>query len=260
MVLHETSQRLCDALRDGLLRGEFDLNYQPQLDLDTGRICAVEALLRWSHPDGSMPPALFLPVAEELGLGERIGEWVLRRACAQLRAWHDDAAAVRVSVNLSRSQLHADDFPETVSRVLRDSGLDPRWLELEVQETDLDGDRPRAVATLSRLSALGVGLSLDGFAARSLPVRQLRDLPIEGVKLDRSLVAGLPGDANASAIVRGIISLAHGFDRRVTANGIETAAQVELLRATACDRLQGFLLGRPRPGSDVVALLGLSAA
>jgi diguanylate cyclase (GGDEF)-like protein len=246
------------ALRDGLRRGEFELNYQPQLDLETGRICSVEALLRWSHPGGSVPPALFLPVAEEVGLGERLGEWVLRRACTQVRAWQDDHAAVGMSVNLSRSQLCAGAFHDTVLRVLRDTDLDARWLELEVQETDLIDNRERAVATLERLQELGVTLSLDGFAARSLPVRQLRDLPIEGVKLDRSLVCGLPADANASAIVSGIICLAHGFERRVTANGIETAEQVELLRTSSCDRLQGFLLSRPRPAADVVALLGVS--
>ncbi len=250
------AQELGRALRDGVRRGELQLLYQPQIDLASGRIRALEALLRWRHRGGCLPPSLFLPVAEESGLGRTIGEWVLHRACAQARDWQTGVeGGVRVSVNLSRSQFLAADVTETVRRSLRETELDPGRLELEVKERDLTRNSERAVATVSRLRALGVGVSLDDFAARCITVSQLASLPIDGVKLDRSLVRGLPGDPKAACIVRGMVALLHGFELHVTAKGIETPEQHGFVRGSTCDGLQGFLVGRPRPANEVPSLL-----
>jgi diguanylate cyclase (GGDEF)-like protein/PAS domain S-box-containing protein len=253
-------QRMEVELHNALERGEFLLHYQPKQDCATGRICGVEALLRWMHPrHGMVSPAEFIPLAEETGLITLIGAWVLREACRQNRSWQQAGLpSVGMAVNLSACQLQRDELLPMVRGVLHASGLAPRWLELEITETAIMRDAEDAVPLLEALKEIGVGLSLDDFGTGYSSLNYLRRFPLDSLKIDRTFVAELHQEepqGNAGAIVTAMVAMARGLDLRVVAEGVETQAQADYLRAQGCDALQGYHIGRPLSAAALEALL-----
>jgi diguanylate cyclase (GGDEF)-like protein len=243
------------GLRQALDRGEFRLVYQPQFDLGAGRVRSVEALIRWHHPErGVVPPAQFIPLAEENGLIVPIGEWVLRTACKDAASWHQDGLALRVAVNLSPLQFKDPRLLQSVRDALAQAGLEPEWLELEITEGALMEDSDSTLATLKALRDLGVQVGLDDFGIGYSSMSRLKDMPLNHIKIDRSFVHGLPGDGESLAIVRAILSLARSLRFTVTAEGAETAEQVQALTEAGCDTLQGFYFGKPMPASQIATL------
>ncbi len=234
-------------LRLALERGEFFLNYQPQLDLATGKLCGVEALLRWKHPTkGAVSPAEFIPVAEETGQIIAIGEWVLRAACAQMVEWRKAGLSdITLSVNLSIRQLRQPTLGELVKKVLHECGLAPQHLELEITEGIMMGDNQIAMNFLSEMHELGVQLSIDDFGTGFSSLNYLKKLPVHKLKIDRSFVCDIETDESDAAIIRSIISLGHRLDLRVIAEGVETQEQLDFLRIRGCDEIQGYFYARP---------------
>ena len=243
------------GLRRALERDEFVLLYQPQVDVRSGRVCAVEALVRWRRADGSMvPPLDFIPFAEECGLIAQIGACVLRQACHDATAWMRDGIALTVAVNLSPLQFRAPDLLDQVREALDGSGLPPTLLELEITEGALMQDDSRTRATLDALCGLGIGIALDDFGTGYSSLSYLKRLPLGRLKIDRSFVAGLPDDADNLAIVRAILALARHLGFRITAEGVETPAQAALLAGLEADSLQGYLFSRPVVAAEIAAI------
>jgi EAL domain-containing protein (putative c-di-GMP-specific phosphodiesterase class I) len=242
-------------LRRALERGEFCIHYQPQFDLQSGRMAGQEALLRWNNPKlGAVPPDRFIPVAEESGLIVPIGTWVLEEACRQTAAWRDAGYGLNgVSVNVSAIQFGRPDFVDTVGEALHATGLDPKLLELELTESLVIRDVRESAHQMEKLRKLGVQISVDDFGKGYSSLSYLQRLPIDVLKLDRSFVEELKSSANNSSLVQGIVSLAHGLGIRVTAEGVETEQQLELVHSSGCDKVQGFLLGRPSPATTALA-------
>ncbi|MBI2313102.1 MAG: bifunctional diguanylate cyclase/phosphodiesterase [Betaproteobacteria bacterium] len=245
------------ALRHALEREEFEVHYQPQMDLRTGRVVGAEALVRWRHPvRGLVSPAEFIPVAEESGLILEIGEHVLDAACRQARKWMDSRPEeLVVAVNVSAHQLTAATLPGTVTRVLRESGLKPQCLELEITESVAMQDVERTIAVLAELKRMGVRLAIDDFGTGYSSMSYLQRLPIHKLKLDGSFVRNLPHDPNDAAIARAVITLGHGLGLRVIAEGVETWEQSDFLAAAGCDEIQGYVISRPVPAHDFPALM-----
>jgi len=245
------------SLRRALERDELRLHYQPQFDIHTGRLVGMEALIRWQHPqDGLVYPAKFIPFAEESGLILPIGEWVLHAACRQSRAWQDAGLrGVPVSVNISALQFRQVNFVDTVQRALGDSGLDARWLELEVTESVIMHDAEPVTASLERLKAMGLELAIDDFGTGYSSLSYLKRFPIDRLKIDRSFVRDVTVDKDDAAIIAAIIALTRNLDLRTIAEGVETEEQLAFLRAQGCDQVQGFLLGRPAPPAEWITLL-----
>jgi diguanylate cyclase (GGDEF)-like protein len=245
--------RLDSALRRAIEREQLHLAYQPIVRLADDRTVAVEALLRWDHPElGPVSPADFIPAAEETGLILRLGDWVLAQAAAQARAWNGPCAEpLSVAVNVSARQLADRTLPDRVERILAAESLDPALLVLEVTETALVDHDVLAAASLSRLHALGVRVALDDFGTGYSSFGRLRRLPIDAIKIDREFTAGLGTDRDATAIVTAMIGLAHGLDLSVTAEGVETEAQLSALRALGCTHVQGFGIARPQRAADI---------
>ncbi len=238
-------------LRLALGRDEFTLHFQPIMDVGRDRIVAYEALLRWHSPDrGEVSPAQFIPLAEQNGLMTEIDAWVIRTACREAAGWADD---VRVSVNLSSSHFHQPDLVQNVAAVLAESGLSARRLELEVTETAMILDVEAAAAVLNQLRVLGISIALDDFGTGYSSLSFLRTLPFDRIKIDRSFVKDLGIRPEAAAIIGSVIHLCTGLGTAVTAEGVETFAQVELLRAIGCREMQGYHIGRPGPASSVQA-------
>jgi diguanylate cyclase (GGDEF)-like protein len=237
------------ALRRALERNELALHYQPKVILKTGAIVGAEALVRWMHPEwGLVRPARFIPLAEETGLIVTIGEWVLREACRQTRAWIDAGLEPgKVSVNLSVRQFRQEGLVRTVSRILEDTRLDPSKLEMELTESMVMHNVDAAIAILQGLKQLGVGLSLDDFGTGYSSLSYLKDLPIDTLKIDRSFVRdiGAGEDADDGVLAQAIISLGHALQLKVIAEGVETDAQMRFLRRNGCDEVQGFFYGEP---------------
>ncbi|MFM2052264.1 MAG: hypothetical protein RL456_301 [Pseudomonadota bacterium] len=248
--------RLENDLRRALERAELRLHYQP-LFLCDGTLRGAEALVRWHHPQrGIVPPAEFIPVAEDTGMIHVIGDWVLDEACRQARRWHDRGhAGLRVSVNLSARQLERSGLDLTVRSALRRSGLDPRMLELEITESSVMEDPARALDLLHALRAVGVGLSVDDFGTGYSSLAYLKRFPLDGLKIDRSFVDGIPDDGDDMAIVEAIVAMARKLKLRIVAEGVETPAQRAVLQRLGCDELQGYLLGHPVSAADMTALL-----
>jgi diguanylate cyclase (GGDEF)-like protein len=226
---------------------QFELHYQPKVSALTKQMHSIEALIRWRHPvHGLVPPDQFIPLAEESGLIVSIGEWVLREACRQVRAWQDRGLpAMRVAVNVSALQFRRLDLVETVGRALSDAGVDARYLEIELTETALMTHPEESVEILERLSRMGVIVSVDDFGTGYSSMSYLRRFPIDKLKIDRSFINHLMTSADDASIVRAIISLAHGLRLKVIAEGVETAEQVACLQKLGCDQFQGFYFGRP---------------
>jgi diguanylate cyclase (GGDEF)-like protein/PAS domain S-box-containing protein len=249
--------RIEGALRNALERDEFVLHYQPQVDLASGQIVGMEALIRWQHPElGMVPPSRFVGVAEETGLIVPIGAWVMRAACAQNKAWQDAGLPrLRVAVNLSARQFGAPGLIEGIEQALADTGLAPDCLEIELTESLFMSDVTPAVDLLHRMKALGVNLSIDDFGTGYSSLSYLSRFPIDVLKIDRSFVADITDDANDAAIVTSIIALAHNLKLSVIAEGVETAAQLDYLRAHGCDEMQGYYFSRPLPADEFEQLL-----
>ncbi|MFZ5594293.1 MAG: putative bifunctional diguanylate cyclase/phosphodiesterase [Pseudomonadota bacterium] len=245
------------ALRHALERNELVLHYQPQIALDSGKIVAMEALLRWRHPElGLIAPMQFIPIAEETGMIVQIGEWVLHTACAQNKVWQEAGLApVRMAVNLSVRQLRQPNLGQMIERVLQDSRLEPRYLELELTESMLMQNAEVAIPALKALGAMGIEISIDDFGTGYSSLSYLKRLPIHALKIDRSFVCDIPADHDDAAIAMAIIAMAHNLGIRVIAEGVETAAQQGFLVDHYCDAMQGFHLSTPLPASEAVRLL-----
>ena len=234
-------------LRRALERDEFVLHYQPQLNLRSGKIVGMEALLRWNHPtEGMIAPSRFIGLAEEMGLIVPIGAWVLRTACLQTMAWHRAGhRALRVAVNLSPRQFSQQSLVESIAELLRETGMIPSLLELELTEGTVMHDVDHAIEVLRKLKSLGVHISIDDFGTGYSSLSYLRRFPIDVLKIDQSFVRELSIDADDAAIVRAIITLAHSLRLEVIAEGVENAAQLDFLRAEGCDLMQGYHYSRP---------------
>ena len=245
------------ALRHALRNEQLDLHYQPQLDLGHGRVVGVEALLRWQHPTlGRIAPDRFIPIAEETGLILAIGDWVLRRAIEQAAAWQRAGLpTLRMSVNLSARQLMQPDLAQRIEGLLAAAGLDPRLFGVEVTESMLIANFDRAVQHLQALRALGVEVSLDDFGTGYSSLSYLRRLPVDVVKIDRSLVPDVTAPAEDVSITRAIITMAHRLQMKVLAEGVESDGQVALLAANQCDQMQGYWFSAAQPAAMVEAML-----
>ncbi len=249
------------SLRRALDHGEFSVHYQPLIELGTERIVGAEALLRWPQKDNRIvSPAEFIPVAEETGLIVPLGEWVLREACAQARAWQQLQPGVRVAVNLSARQFRQKGLVGIVEQALRDSGLDADLLELELTESMLMHHADDAVQTLGQLDDMGVRLAIDDFGTGYSSLSYLKRFPIHTLKIDRSFVNDISTDPDDAAIVTAIVAMGHGLNLDVLAEGVETEAQAAFLRSLSCDLAQGFHFGRPMPATDFTLRLGAEAA
>nr|WP_246752963.1 EAL domain-containing protein [Sinorhizobium sp. BG8] len=227
------------------------------MDLTTGRIFAVEALIRWQHPErGLLAPGEFIPLAEETGLISPIGEWILSTACRQNKAWQQAGLPpIVVSINVSARQFQEKDWVEKVAAALEESGLEGRYLELEITESLIMEDVPQAVATMRRLADLGVELAIDDFGTGYSSLSALKRFPVGRLKIDRSFVKDLPDATDDGAIAKAIISLAHTLQLRVIAEGVETREQMDFLRQSGCDEIQGYYLSRPIAPRALEALL-----
>jgi diguanylate cyclase (GGDEF)-like protein len=244
-------------LRIALAEHQLELHYQPQLDLRTGRMTGVEALLRWRHPErGLIPPADFIPLAEESDLIVAIGEWVLAEACMQAAAW----PSLTMAVNLSPIQFMRSNLVKTVETVLAEARLPAERLELEITESVWLGDCDKAMATLNRLQALGVRVALDDFGTGYASISYLLRFPFDKIKIDRSFIQGLDQMSEANAVVHALIGLGRSIGMRASAEGVETPAQIEHLRKEGCEEVQGFYYGEPVLAQHIGAMLTNSHA
>jgi EAL domain-containing protein (putative c-di-GMP-specific phosphodiesterase class I) len=234
-------------LRRAIEEEAFELYYQPKMDLHSGCIVGLEALLRWQHPErGWISPEKFVPLAEETGIIGPIGDWVIREACRQMRAWENGPLRnLRIAVNVSVQQFSKDSFVDTVLRTLWQSGVKPQQLELEITESFLMRDVDTTRAALQRLGDAGLSLSIDDFGTGYSSLGYLRQFPVDALKIDRSFVNDLPVNSDAVAICSAIIAMARELKLIVIAEGVETDAQLEFLRAQGCDQVQGYLISKP---------------
>ena len=245
------------ALRHAIERDELLLHYQPIVDLNTGRMLGLEALLRWQHPElGLVSPARFIPLAEESGLIVPIGEWVLRQACKQTHAWHDAGFTdLYVTVNLSSRQFREPDLVKRVKQVLADTGLNGNRLVLELTESMLLTNIDNTVRQMQELDTAGVRFAVDDFGTGYSSLSYLKRFPIDVLKIDQSFVRDISTDPDDAAIVRAVITMAHALSVRVVAEGVETHEQMEFLRANSCDSMQGYYLSKPLPAAALTTLL-----
>jgi diguanylate cyclase (GGDEF)-like protein/PAS domain S-box-containing protein len=245
------------SLRGALERKEFLLHYQPKIDLDTGVISGLEALLRWQHPErGRMAPAEFVPILEETGLIGPVGEWVLQTVCEQIKVWQARGITVRpVAVNLSAQQFHQADFDAHVRALITQSGVDCRLIELEITESMLMHNPAEAAGMLNRLRRIGVKVSIDDFGTGYSSLAYLKRFPLDALKIDRTFVRDLTVDSDDAEIALAIISLAHNLKLKVVAEGVETEAQMNFLRSHGCDEMQGYYFARPLSVEDCTRAL-----
>jgi diguanylate cyclase (GGDEF)-like protein/PAS domain S-box-containing protein len=249
--------RMQTETRRALERGEFQVHYQPKVELATGRICGFEALLRWQHPEkGLVPPAEFIPVLEETGLIVPAGEWVMRTACAQIKAWREAGLpSSPIAVNLSARQFQQKDLEASICRVLRESAVAPPLLQFELTESLLMADPEGAARTLLGLKELGVRLSVDDFGTGYSSLAYLKRFAVNELKMDRVFIRDIVADPDDAAITLAIINLAHSLDLEVVAEGVETEAQVNFLRSHGCDQMQGYYFAAPRTAADCTQAL-----
>lgn len=241
------------ALRDALRNGELEMYYQPIVSLRDGQIKGCEALIRWNHPTwGQVPPSDFIPVAEELGLIVPIGDWVIRQACAEVALWPPH---FRVAVNLSPIQLRNPNLLKVVVVAIAASGIRPERVELEITETALMHNTATALTAMHSLRDIGVSIAMDDFGTGYSSLSNLRSFPFDRIKIDRSFVAGLPNEQDSVAIVRAVVGLARSLHMATTAEGVETAEQIEQVKVLGCSEVQGHLFSRPVPAVDIRRLL-----
>jgi diguanylate cyclase (GGDEF)-like protein/PAS domain S-box-containing protein len=240
-------------LRSAVMRDELAIHYQPQAHID-GEITGFEALVRWHHPrHGLVPPATFIPLAEESGIIIALGEWVLRAACSEAASW---PRPLSIAINLSPVQFQHGDLPSLVHQVLLETGLSPARLELEITEGVLIGDFTRAVAILRRLKNLGVRIAMDDFGTGYSSLSYLQSFPFDKIKIDQTFVANLSHSQQAATIIRAVIALGRGLDLPVVAEGVETEEQLKFLASESCNEIQGFFVGRPKPIADYAEVVG----
>lgn len=245
------------GLRQALHNGELSLHYQPKVSLRTGRVVGVEALVRWQHPgQGAIPPAQFIPIAEQTGLIVPIGEWVLHTACQQVRSWLDQGlGVVPVAVNLSSRQFLSNDISGTVDRVMRAANIEAGMLELELTEGLSMYDPKQSISLMHKLKKLGVAMSIDDFGTGYSSLSYLKRLPIDKIKIDRSFVVDMTENAESLSMVQAIIAMAHRLNLKVVAEGVETEKQLSFLTLNLCDEMQGYFFSRPLPAEQCTDLL-----
>jgi diguanylate cyclase (GGDEF)-like protein len=243
-------------LRNALARGEFEMYYQPKVNISTGKISGVEALIRWnqSHTE-FVSPAEFIPLAESTGLILPMGEWILSTSCLQGKKWHDEGYNLSLSVNLSVRQFQQPDLAERLYAIVQDTGFDCKSLDLEITESAIMGDPEVAVRTLNELRQLGIKISLDDFGTGYSSLSYLKRLPIDILKIDKSFVDDVTSNSDDAALVEAIITLAHTLNLKVVAEGVETNGQLDFLRRLNCDEWQGYLYSKPVPVADFGRLL-----
>jgi len=257
----QARRRLHRDLRRALEREEFQLVYQPKVEVSSRRICGVEALLRWAHPErGMVLPGDFIPLLEETGLIVPVGEWVVRAACDQIRTWQQAGLEpVPVAVNVSARQFQMPDLDTRVIDLIAAAGVDPRLLEIEITESHLVHDPEHASRVLERLRGAGIGIAVDDFGTGYSSLAYLTRFPVSALKVDRQFVRDAPTDASDAAIVRAVIDMAHALGFVVVAEGVETEAQARFLVQHGCELAQGYFFGRPMPPQSVAALLASPA-
>jgi diguanylate cyclase (GGDEF)-like protein len=244
-------------LRQALAREEFVLRFQAKVSLESGEISGFEALIRWQRPGETLvPPAQFVPLLEQTGLIVPVGEWVIRAACRQIRAWRDEGIKpLPVAINLSARQFQRQDVCETVKRALAEFEIEPRLLEIEITETTAMEHSEDMVATLRDLKALGVRIAIDDFGTGYSSLSYLKRFPVDSIKIDRSFIGQVADNPDDAAIAKAIIMMAHSLQLTVTAEGVETAAQLAFLVSNSCNEVQGYYFSRPLPGTECGALL-----
>jgi EAL domain-containing protein (putative c-di-GMP-specific phosphodiesterase class I) len=238
-------------LRKAMEQNQFELFYQPQVNLESKQIYGAEALLRWIHPEkGIIPPASFIPIAEETGQIIPMGEWVIRTACQENKKWQVAGYfPITVSVNISAKQFFQSNLVEIVESALTETGLDPKYLELEITES-ITMDVERSITTLLELKRIGVKVSVDDFGIGYSSLNYLKSLPIDKLKIDQSFIRECPNDINSNTLVRTIIIMAHLLKLKVIAEGVETEEQVSFLLGQGCKEAQGYLFSKPLPVSE----------
>ncbi|MBW1885382.1 MAG: EAL domain-containing protein [Deltaproteobacteria bacterium] len=244
-------------IRNAVARGEMVLHYQPKVDIRGGQITGVEALMRWQHPElGLIAPGEFIAIAEEMHIIDELGHWAIHEACRQAREWQDAGLPpIIVSVNVSSQQISNGIFLNTLRSALDESGLDPGFLLLELTEAELMGDPEGTVMILQKIAEMNLSISLDDFGTGHSALSYLKQFPVDELKIDRSFVQCLPDDTDTAAIVQAIIAMAHSLGLSIVAEGVETAEQLNLLRAIGCDEYQGHLFSKALPPAHVPPLL-----
>jgi diguanylate cyclase (GGDEF)-like protein len=243
-------------LRQALVKEQLELHYQPQIDISTDTIVGFEALVRWRHPErGLIPPADFIPLAEETGMIIRLGEWVLRQACTDALSWPE---SIKVAVNISAAQFKDQNLTQLVSGVLAETGLAAARLELEITESLLLRDVDSHLTTLRSLKALGIRISMDDFGTGYSSLGNLRSFPFDKIKIDRSFVGDLDSSRDAAAIVHAVLALGQSLGMSTCAEGVETLDQLDYLRSEQCTEVQGYFYSRPKPAVEIAKLLDAS--
>ena len=258
MNVHDLArQDLENALRQAVEHHEFTLHYQPKVEVASGRLCALEALLRWERPDyGAVSPAVFVPILESLGLIVPVGRWVIEQVCRQIAEWQQGPIGpVEVSVNVSGHQLIEGDLIADIARLLKQHQVEPHWLEVELTEGSLMENTQHTIASLQRLHTMGVKISIDDFGTGYSSLAYLRRFPIDTLKIDIAFIREVTSNPQDAAITRTIIELAHSLNLRVVAEGVETQAQLAFLKEAGCDQIQGYLFSRPLPVETLERLL-----
>lgn len=242
------------ALREALEKDELTLYFQPKLHIKTGTIIGAEALIRWIHPElGIITPAKFIPVAEETGLIMQLGEWALRKACKTNKTWQDEGYEhLTVAVNISPKQFYHHEFATIIANVLGETGLNPQYLELEINESTVMNDIDKAMTTLENIKATGVQISIDHFGTGYTSISHLKRFPVSAVKIDKSFIKGVPNNPNDTAITNAFIALAHNLSIEVVAEGVETSEQMQYLSIQNCDVIQGYFISHPLPAQKIV--------
>ena len=244
-------------MRRAIERNEFEVYYQPKLDVMTCRILGFEALLRWQHPvRGTISPDKIIPLAESSGLILAIGSWVLRTACEQLVEWQRQGYSdLTMAVNLSARQFWKEDLVEHIGEILKETGLSPHCLELEITESSVMRNAEETISTLSKLHDMGITLSIDDFGTGYSSLAYLKRFPIQALKVDQSFVRDITVDRDAAAIAQGIIALGHSMNLQVIAEGVQTESQFNLLKLWNCNAMQGYFFSKPVPGSSAFDLI-----
>jgi len=244
-------------LRKAITKGELQLYYQPQVSVVSGQLVGMEALIRWQHPEkGFISPAVFIPVAEETGMIMEIGEWVIQQACRQAAEWRDKGfKPIRISVNLSARQLKDERLPDIIASNIFDTGMEARYLGVELTESAIILEPEMALARLQNIKSLGVKLSLDDFGTGYSSLSYLKRFPIDTLKIDQAFIHDVKVDHEDAALVKAIIAMAHGLGMDVVAEGVESQEQLKFLGAHACDTIQGFLFSRPLPAAEIENML-----
>ncbi len=248
---------ISNHLYRALERDELMLHYQPQIRLHTNKIIGLEALLRWNHPEmGMIPPNVFIPLAEKNGLINSIGEWVLKSACKQNKKWQDmGLPKLRMAVNLSIIQFNNPHMVSSIDRILKETGLSPEYLELEITESIAIKETTDTVSILNNLKELGVTISIDDFGTEYSSLNRLKMLPIDRIKIDMQFVQGIESSEKDQAITKIIINLAKSLGLEVLAEGVETKPQLEFLNQKMCDDVQGYYFYKPMPSENIADLL-----